>query len=409
MLKLFNTLTGKKEPFRPIDKRCVGLYTCGPSVYGVPHIGNFRTYVAEDVLKRYLLYKGYKVNHVMNITDIEDKSVRSSNGDFKRMIEITRKNTEIFRHWRDSLRIMHPTHMPCASETVPEMVALIKTLMRKGYAYRADDGSIYYKISKFKKYGELSKRPIPKEAFSGRCVSKDDYFQREAGDFILWKALQKSDGDVFYKTDIGYGRPGWNIECSAMSKKYLGNHFDIHAGGIDNVFSHHENEIAQSEAANGEKFVNYWFHPRHLMINGKKMSKSLGNVYTPGDLFRMGFTPRAIRYLYLSTHYRKKLNFTFALLRSAEKTICRCSHGGKSLSKCPDKCKNIDGGILAKKALSEFESAMDDDLDTPRALEVFCCTSNRALELSKKGGIAKKGAKELCDALAKMDSVLRIL
>ncbi|VVB66781.1 Cysteine--tRNA ligase [Candidatus Gugararchaeum adminiculabundum] len=406
-LKLFNTLTRKKERFIPIRKGRVGLYTCGPSVYGVPHIGNFRTYTMEDVLKRYLIYSGCKVTHAMNITDLEDKAVRAAHGNLAKMKSITEKNTVLFKKWRDELCILPPSCMPKASENISEMVCMIKRLLKKGYAYKSEDGSVFYSISKFKKYGQLSKRPIPKIAFKGRCVLKDDYFQREAGDFVLWKAKRKSDGNIFWKTELGKGRPGWNIECSAMSSKFLGAHFDIHAGGIDNIFSHHENEIAQSEGAFGTKFVNYWFHCRHLIINGEKMSKSLGNVYTLGDLFKMGFTPRAIRYLYLSTHYRRRLNFTFKGLRKAEKELkhdTKCLHMHTSSKIC-----KVSSPKLAASALAKFEAAMDNDLDTPRALEVFCSTICEAAARCRQGKLSKNEAKEVKNAIMKMDSVLRIL
>lgn len=408
MLKLFNTLSRKKEIFTPIHKGKVGLYTCGPSVYSAPHIGNFRTYVMEDVLKRYLIYKGYKVTHAMNITDLEDKAVRAAHGNLARMKALTKKNTVLFLDWRNALRISPPTHMPYASKMIPEIVSFVKTLMGKGFAYRAKDGSIYYAISKFKKYGELSKRPMPKAAFSGRCVSRDDYFQRDAGDFILWKAKKKADGNIFWRTALGEGRPGWNIECSAMSKKYLGEHFDIHAGGIDNIFSHHENEIAQSEAASGKKFVNYWLHVRHLMINGEKMSKSLGNVHTPHDLFKLGFPPRAIRYHFLSTHYRRKLNFTFAGLREAERTLGRCTKYLHTEASCLGG-SSVPYSGLAASALREFEAALDDDLDTETALEVVCSTISEAVDRCRRKKLSRRDAQEVKEALLKMDSVLKIL
>ncbi|MEM7825323.1 MAG: cysteine--tRNA ligase, partial [Candidatus Aenigmatarchaeota archaeon] len=319
-LKLYNTLTRKKEVFKPIRKNEVRMYTCGPTVYDFAHIGNFRTYVWQDILKRWLLYKGFRVIHVMNITDIDDKTIKGSRSQGISLKEFTEKYTEAFFKDSESLNLLPANFYPRATQHIKEIVELIKILIRKGYAYKSEDGSIYYNISKFKSYGKLSKLKI-KELKAGARVKLDSYTKEEAYDFALWKAWDPEDGDVFFETDIGKGRPGWHIECSAMSMKYLGETFDIHTGGVDLIFPHHENEIAQSEAATGKKFVKYWLHAEHLIVEGRKMSKSLGNFYTLRDLIGKGYNPISIRYLLLSTHYKQQLNFTFESLESAKNTV----------------------------------------------------------------------------------------
>ena len=280
---LFNTLTRRKEPFTPLEIGKVKMYTCGPTVYDYAHIGNFRAFLFEDLLKRWLLLQGFKVTHVMNLTDVDDKTIRGSQKQGLPLRQFTDFYIKAFFEDIKTLNILAADVYPRATDRIPEMVALIKTLMDKGYAYRGEDGSIYYCISKFPDYGKLSKLKTA-ELKAGARVSQDEYAKEEAQDFALWKAWTPEDGDVFWETELGKGRPGWHIECSAMSMKYLGETFDIHCGGVDNIFPHHENEIAQSEAASGKKFVNYWLHNEHLQVEGKKMSKSLGNYYTLRDL-----------------------------------------------------------------------------------------------------------------------------
>ncbi|MEM7819165.1 MAG: cysteine--tRNA ligase, partial [Candidatus Aenigmatarchaeota archaeon] len=291
VLKLFNTLTRKKEVFKPIKKNEVRMYTCGPTVYDFAHIGNFRTYVWQDILKRWLLFKGFKVKHVMNLTDIDDKTIKGAREQGISLREFTEKYIKAFFEDSKTLNLLPADVYPRATEHIREIVELIKILIEKGYAYKGEDGSIYYDISKFKDYGKLSKLKI-KELKAGARVKSDSYTKEEAYDFALWKAWDPEDGEVFFETEIGKGRPGWHIECSAMSMKYLGETFDIHTGGVDLIFPHHENEIAQSEAATGKKFVNYWLHAEHLIVEGRKMSKSLGNFYTLRDLLAKGYDPR---------------------------------------------------------------------------------------------------------------------
>ena len=272
--KLYNTLTHKKELVKPIKDNQIAMYSCGPTVYDFAHIGNFRAYICSDILKRYLKYSGFKVKHVMNITDVDDKTIKGANKEGISLKEYTSRYEKSFFEDLETLNIDKADVFPRATEHIPEMVSIIKKLLKGRIAYKSEDGSVYYNISKFKDYGKLSHTKV-KQLKEGARVKQDSYEKEEAKDFALWKAYDKEDGNVFWETEIGKGRPGWHIECSAMSIKHLGEHFDIHGGGVDLIFPHHENEIAQSEASTGKKFVNYWFHNEHLLVNGQKMSKSL--------------------------------------------------------------------------------------------------------------------------------------
>jgi len=313
MIRFYNTLSGKIEDFRPLRPGQVGLYTCGPTVYDYPHIGNYRAYIFEDLLKRFLIFSGFKVTHVMNITDVDDKTIKGANALGVSLNEYTKKYIEAFFEDIKVLRIQPADHYPRATEHIEDMVRMIKGLLDKGYAY-FKDGSVYFSLAKFPDYGKLSK--INKEELrAGARVETDEYEKESVYDFVLWKKVKP--GEPYWETDIGPGRPGWHIECSAMSTRYLGPTFDIHCGGIDNIFPHHENEIAQSEAYYGQKFVNYWLHCHHLVVNGEKMSKSKGNFFTLRDLLARQINPVDLRYFLLSTHYRKMLNFTFDNLEQA--------------------------------------------------------------------------------------------
>jgi cysteinyl-tRNA synthetase len=369
MLSFFNTLSGRLEEFHPMNEGEVRLYICGPTVWDYAHIGNFRTMAAfGDVLRRYLKYKGYRVTHVMNITDVEDRIIKFSREQGKTIDEYTARFTEAFLEDFDSLGAERPEVTPRATHHIEEMVDIIKRLRDSGRAYESE-GSYYYRISSFPEYGKLSKINFAGNIVGGsERVATDKYEKEDARDFALWKAQGEPD-EPAWDTEIGKGRPGWHIECSAMSMKYLGETFDIHAGGIDLVFPHHENEIAQSEGATGKQFARYWLHAEHLKVEGESMSKSLGNYYTFRDLKEKGFNPTAIRYLLLSVPYRKQLNFTFEGLQGAEKTVeslrtfrsrvktARTESGSNELLK-----KRIDWAKL------EFEAGMDDDLNTSVAL-----------------------------------------
>jgi cysteinyl-tRNA synthetase len=361
-----NSLTRIKEEFKPITPGQVGMYTCGPTVYDFAHIGNFRAYTFEDLLRRYLKYKGYRVTQVMNLTDVDDKTIRDSRAKGISLKEHTAPFIKAFFEDLATLRIEPAEHYPAATAHVPEMIVIIKKLIAKGLAYQAE-GSWYFKIAGFPEYGKLAH--LDKSGMkAGARVAADEYEKESVSDFALWKAWDESDGDVFWETELGKGRPGWHIECSAMSSKYLGNHFDIHTGGVDNMFPHHENEIAQSEGANSETFVNYWMHCEFLNIEGRKMSKSLGNFYTLKDLIEKGYSPLAIRYQLLSTHYRMQLNFTLDGLDQAGKSLERYNDFITNLSEYSGGQSSGEADEVIGRLATDFEAAMDDDLNISPAM-----------------------------------------
>ena len=364
-LILYNTLTRKKEPFVPIKKSQVGMYSCGPTVYNYPHIGNYRAYLTADFLKRILQYNGFKVKQVMNITDVDDKTIRDSQKENISLKKFTDRYTKIFLDEIKTLNIEKPEKIPKATQHIKEMVALIKKLLNKKVAYKGEDGSIYYSISKFKPYGALANIKF-KGLKAGARVKQDEYTKETASDFALWKSWDESDGPVFWKTEIGKGRPGWHIECSAMSTKYLGAQFDIHTGGVDLIFPHHQNEIAQTEAITKKKFVNYWIHNEWLLVDGKKMSKSLGNFYTLKDLTDKGYSPLHYRYLCLQTNYRKPLNFTLENMDASKNAYENIKRKFLEIKKQTHK-----GLDKTKEHESQFLEAINDDLNLPRALQVF--------------------------------------
>jgi len=365
MLKLFNTLTRKKEAF--LAKKEVGIYFCGPTVYDYAHIGNFRAYIFADLLRRYLEYLDSKVRMVMNITDVDDKTIRNSREQGISLKEFTDIYTKAFFEDIEKLRIRKADIYPRATEHIGEIVKLIKKLLEKGIAYKAEDGSVYYDISKFPKYGKLSRTKFKKQKSR---IKSDEYTKEEAQDFALWKAWDEEDGDVAWETVLGRGRPGWHIECSVMSMKYLET-VDIHGGGVDLIFPHHENEIAQSEGA-GKRPVRYWLHCEHLLVDGKKMSKSLGNFYTLRDLLKKGYDPVAIRFLLMNSHYRNQLNFTFKELDSAKKTVDNLnafiSRTKDLIKKVEEKEKNEELSLLVDETREKFEDSMNDDLNVPLAI-----------------------------------------
>lgn len=406
-IHFFNTLTRKKERFVPIEKGKAKMYTCGPTVYDFAHIGNFRAFLFEDLLRRWLEYRGFQVTQIMNLTDVDDRTIAASRKFGVPLKEYTEKYIKAFFKDITALNIEKAEHYPRATEHIPEMVALIKKLMDKGYAYKGEDGSIYYDISKFEDYGKLAKIKI-EELIPGARVKVDDYAKEEAHDFALWKAWDEQDGDVFWETELGKGRPGWHIECSAMSMKYLGETFDIHCGGVDNMFPHHENEIAQSEAATGKKFVNYWLHNEHLLVEGKRMGKRYGNYYTLRDLMDRGYDPKAIRYLLISTHYRQQLNFTFEGLEAAKNAIERLTNFMRRLLEVEEKgCKEI--ATLIARVQRCFEEAMDDDLNISVALAAlfdFVKDVNKLIDENKLG---KEEAQEVYRLMTKFDRVLGII
>lgn len=362
MLKLYNTLTRKKEIFKSIKKGEVGMYTCGPTVYNYAHIGNFRTCVLYDLIKRILYYNKFKVKHVMNITDVDDKTILGSKKAGLSLKDFTEKYEKIFLDDLKSLNVITPDKLPRATEYIKEIVEIIKILKKKGYAYEASDG-IYFSIDKSKDYGKLVQ--LDKVKKNKERIKSDEYDKENARDFALWKFYAVEDGDVFWETDIGKGRPGWHIECSAMSTKLLGPTIDIHSGGMDLLFPHHTNEIAQSESATGKKFVKYWIHGAFLNMK-EKMSKSLGNVITLRDIVKDGYQPVHFRYLCLLTHYRKPLIFSFENLDSAKNAY-------EKLKRKVIELKNEEhkGKDMTKEYESEFLAAVNDDLNMPLAVQVL--------------------------------------
>jgi cysteinyl-tRNA synthetase len=407
-IRFFNTLTRRKENFAPIEPGKVQMYTCGPTVYDYAHIGNYRAFLFEDLLKRWLEYRGFKVTHVMNVTDVDDKTIKGSQKQQIPLEKYTAHYTNAFFEDIKALNIKPADYYPKATDHIPEMIALVKTLIQKGYAYKATDNSIYYSIAKFKNYGKLSHIKVA-ELKTGARVKTDEYEKEEAQDFALWKAWTPEDGDVFWETELGKGRPGWHIECSAMSMKYLGETFDIHCGGVDNMFPHHENEIAQSEAATGKKFVNYWLHNEHLLVEGKKMAKKFGNFYTLRDLLGKGYDPIVIRFLLLSTHYRQQFNFTFEGLDAAKGAIERLRNLMRRLQDADGK---ESGGKVAQLVLgvqAGFGEAMDDDLNTSVALGALFDFAREVNALLDAGVVSRSEADEISALMRRFDGVLGVI
>lgn len=384
------------------------MYTCGPTVYDYAHIGNFRAFLFEDLLKRWLVQHGFKVTHVMNLTDIDDKTIKGSQKQGIPLQRFTDFYVKAFFEDIAALNIAPADVYPKATEHIPEMVTLIKILLEKGIAYRGEDGSIYFSVCKFPDYGKLSHIKVD-ELKAGARVSQDEYAKEEAQDFALWKAWTPEDGEVFWETEIGKGRPGWHIECSAMSMKYLGETFDIHCGGVDNMFPHHENEIAQSQAATGKKFVNYWLHNEHLQVEGKKMSKRYGNFYTLRDLFAKGHDPIAIRYLLMSTHYRQQFNFTFEGLEAAKSAVERLRNFVRRLHEVDGKESQGKIEALTAKLNVCFGGSMDDDLNISIALASLFDFIREINNLLDSNNISKAEAAEVGGTMMKIDAVLGVI
>jgi len=394
----------------PIEGNHVRMYTCGPTVYDYAHIGNYRAYVFEDLLRRYLKYSGYRVTQVMNLTDVDDKTIRGALQSNVSLDDYTRKFKEAFFSDLKALNIEPAEHYPAATAHIPEMIVLIAKLVEKGYAYKSDDGSVYFSIAKFKDYGKLAHLDMS-GLRAGARVAQDEYEKESAADFALWKAYDEKDGNVVWDSPWGRGRPGWHIECSAMSMKYLGETFDLHTGGIDNIFPHHEDEIAQSEAATGRPFVNYWMHCAHLVVDGRKMSKSLGNFHTLRDIFARGYSGREVRYVLISAQYSQTLNFSFTALDGARASLARLDEFSDRLA---DAAGGADGLLSdlpawAQKAQHGFKTALDNDLNMPEALAcIFDMVheGNRALNSGSTDG---KQAAAVLKLLGEFDRVLGLL
>ncbi len=407
-IHFFNTLTRKKEIFKPLEEGKVRIYTCGPTVYDFAHIGNFRAFLFEDLLKRWLVYRGFKVTHVMNLTDVDDKTIKGSQKQGIPLTKFTDFYVKAFFEDIKALNIQLADVFPKATDHIPEMVAIIKTLLAKGFAYQGEDGSIYYAVSKSPTYGALSKIKVD-ELKAGARVSQDEYAKEEAQDFALWKAWTPEDGDVYWETELGKGRPGWHIECSAMSMKHLGETFDIHCGGVDNIFPHHENEIAQSEAATGMKFVNYWMHNEHLLVEGKKMAKRFGNFYTLRDLLAKGYDPIVIRYLLLSTHYRQQFNFTFDGLEAAKGAVERLRNFVRRIHEADGKGCGERIAALTEKLEACFVGSMDDDLNINIALASLFDFIREANNMLDANMVSKEEAEKIGGLMMQFDSVLGVI
>jgi len=368
-LRFFNSYSREIEEFQPRDpaQRKISIYTCGPTVYSRAHIGNFRAYIFEDLLQRHLELRGYKVHRVMNITDVDDKTIRGTREAKIPLSKFTAQFKEAFFEDIETLRIKRADDFPAATDQryIDKMIEMIAALISRGLAYQADDKSVYFRINKFPDYGKLAHFDLTQLQSTGR-VKHDEYDKEHIGDFALWKAWDEEDGDIGWESPWGRGRPGWHIECSAMSTALLSDQIDIHCGGVDNIFPHHEAEIAQSEGVTGKKFVRYWLHCAHLLVDGQKMSKSLGNFYTLPNLLEKGYTGREIRYALMRVHYRAPLNFTWEGMEEARQALARINEWLLRLREAA--AKNIDKGKNKTQPGSLFEEALDDDLNISAAL-----------------------------------------
>lgn len=400
-MRLYNSLTRKKGPFVPMKKASVLMYTCGPTVHDYAHIGNFRTFVFQDLLKRWLLYNGYKVKHVMNITDVDEKTIERAKRKKVGLKDVTEKYERAFFEDIDSLNIKRADIYPKASEHIEDMVDISKRLLENGLAFKGEDGSIYFDVLKSPDYGSISnKRPRPGLR---RKTKREDY--DEPAHFALWKPRDEMDGAIYWKTTFGKGRPGWHSECAAMALKYLGDSMDIHSGGVDLMFPHHENGKAISEALSGKEFSKYYLHAEHLIIDGHKMSKTLRNHFTLRDILKKGYSPAAVRLVLLETHYRRKLNFTFNKLDLADKKIKRLESFVMMLKEAKSKKSRKGIETDLKKMEKEFEEAMDDDLNPAHALRAFFAF----IDKYKNKDISRKDARKILKTLEKLDSVLGLM
>lgn len=407
-MRLYNTLTRTLEVVQPVVPGRIGMYTCGPTVYNYAHIGNFRAYMFEDILRRALKLAGLDVTQVMNLTDVDDKTIRGAIESGKSLTEYTQPYKDAFFADLKRLNIEEAEVYPAATDHVAEMIALIEILIEKGVAYRSEDGSVYFSVEKFPEYGKLANLDIS-GLQAGARVTHDEYEKERFGDFALWKAWDEQDGEVYWESPWGPGRPGWHIECSAMGSKYLGETFDIHTGGIDNLFPHHENEIAQSEAATGKPFVKLWLHCAHLRVNGEKMSKSLGNFFTLRDLLEKGYTGREIRYVLLSGHYRQGLNFTFDALKAARAALARLDEFHRRVRERSEDASDERLPVWANESEQRFVASVLNDLAMPEALSALfemISAGNRAIDA---GELTADAAAAVLGVLSKMDSVLGVL
>lgn len=400
------------EELKPLADNTIRLYTCGPTVYNFAHIGNFRAYAFEDILRRVVKFNGMKIRQVMNLTDIDDKTIRGANAAGVKLTDYTKTYKDAFFADLKKLNIQSAEVYPAATDHIPEMIDLVSKLMAKGVAYQSEDKSVYFKVREFPGYGKLAHIDFDHQQTGQRCAA-DEYDKENVGDFALWKAWEPSDGPVGWESPWGRGRPGWHIECSAMSMKYLGETFDLHTGGIDNLFPHHENEIAQAEAATGKEFVKTWMHCAHLRVNGEKMSKSAGNFFTLRDLIEKGYTGREIRYVLINAHYRTGLNFAFSALDDARKSLARIDACVERLARV---AKTSSSGASATDTsrllrsefstpLANFTAAVNDDLNLPKAFAALF----DLVRVANGTELSAEVAEEALSVFKRMDEVLGVV
>ncbi len=407
-MKVFNTLTHHIEELIPLEGRRIRLYTCGPTVYNYAHIGNFRAYVFEDLLRRALKHFGFEVTQVMNLTDVDDKTIAGAIKAGQSLDLYTRPYKDAFFADLKTLNIEPVEYYPAATDHIPEMIELIRMLLAKGNAYRSDDGSVYFSVSSFPAYGKLAHLDMA-GLRPGARVTHDEYEKENVADFALWKAWDEKDGDVAWESPWGRGRPGWHIECSAMSTKYLGQSFDLHTGGVDNIFPHHEDEIAQSEAASGKPFVRYWMHCAHLVVDGRKMSKSLGNFHTLRDILEKGYSGREMRFVLIAGHYRQSLNFSFEALGAARNALQR-------LDEFQERLGALAGGSIpgdlpdwAETARQKFDAALVEDLNIAESLGALFDMVHAGNKAMDAGALGKVQAGAVRGLMARFNSVLGFL
>src|SRR5437867_787556 len=407
-LRLFNTLTGRVEPFAPELPPEVRMYVCGLTVYGRGHIGNYRTLVATDLLRRVLRYKGWRVKEVMNITDVDDRIIQLGQQSGKDLRSFTAEHIRSFEEDRATLRMERPEVVPRATDHIPDMVGLVERLIDRGHTYTAE-GSVYFKIATFPEYGRLSRLDVS-GIKAGARVDADKYEKEDARDFVLWKAKEDEPEWAHWDAPFGRGRPGWHLECSAMSMKYLGETFDLHCGGVDLIFPHHENEIAQSTCATGKPFVRHWMHVTHLLVDNETMSKSKGNFYTIPDLLERGHRPDAIRYLLCAAHYRKPLNFTWDGLQQTAASSDKVHGFVRRLDEIDQEGPPAPAVETAvAKAREAFDRALEDDLNTPEALAAVHELVNEGNRLLAEGALTREGAARVRSRLEAMDQVFAVL
>lgn len=410
-LKLYDTMSGRKKAVAPLSGNCIRMYACGPTVYNYAHIGNYRTYIFEDLLQRTIKFFGMDVRLIMNLTDVDDKTIKGASEKGVDLNTFTETYKKAFFEDLKTLNIEPAKNYPAATEYIEEMIRIVLALKDKGFAYMGDDGSVYYAINKFSQYGKLSHLKLDElESGKSKRTSNDEYDKENASDFVLWKTYDpKRDGNIFWESPFGRGRPGWHLECSAMAMKLLGNTIDIHAGGIDNIFPHHENEIAQSEAYSGQIFSRLWVHSEHLIVDNKKMSKRHGNFYTLRDLLLKGYTGSQIRYMLLQTHYKTQLNFTIDGLNAAKASLERLNSFIYRLKKIYANTSSEKSYAIIKKAQEDFSIALADDLNISVALSAIFQAVREINALCDRKDLSQKEAASIIEDFQKFNKVLGIL